>query len=341
MRARFYARRRLMRLPRLISIVRLRPLYLASAIFLGIGPTSLRAQEPTPPSPAQSTPPAAPQPAQPQAVHLKDYSSPRSAFPNLLQPYTPQELAPPNLGNSPRIDSLMRDGKIYLSIDDAVALALENNLDLDIARYNLNIAEADLLRAKSGASILGVNTGIVQNTPGGGRRRRYRYQRLGQFDSRHWIAHYQLRSSAHWHTPTRQERHGVSERLQPGPGRGPEHLHLELRLHPGIPVGRHTHCRIQQHSPHHQQPYQPAHSATGFEFPISFHAEPAAGFRLSGQHALYPHRQEQSRDFRRRFPSADHHHRGPDRKHVLGFGVRLRECSRAAGIPDLRPESAG
>jgi outer membrane protein len=157
-----------MRLPRLISIVRLRPLYLASAIFLGIGPTSLRAQEPPPPSPAQSTPPAAPQPAQPQAVHLKDYSSPRSAFPNLLQPYTPQELAPPNLGNSPRIDSLMRDGKIYLSIDDAVALALENNLDLDIARYNLNIAEADLLRAKSGASILGVNTGIVQNTPGGG-----------------------------------------------------------------------------------------------------------------------------------------------------------------------------
>ena len=62
----------------------------------------------------------------------------------------------------------MRDGKIYLSIDDAVALALENNLDLEIARYNLNIAEADLLRAKSGANILGVNTGIVQNTPGGG-----------------------------------------------------------------------------------------------------------------------------------------------------------------------------
>src|SRR5579871_370517 len=74
----------------------------------------------------------------------------------------------PNFGNSPRIDSLMRDGKVYLSIDDAVALTLENNLDLEIARYNLNIAEADLLRAKSGASILGVSTGIVQNTPGGG-----------------------------------------------------------------------------------------------------------------------------------------------------------------------------
>jgi outer membrane protein len=64
-------------------------------------------------------------------------------FPHLLQPYRPQELAQPNLANSPRIDSLMRDGKIYLSIDDAVALALENNLDIDIARYNLNIADTD------------------------------------------------------------------------------------------------------------------------------------------------------------------------------------------------------
>src|SRR6202034_1680570 len=49
-----------------------------------------------------------------------------------------------------------------------VALTLENNLDIDIARYNLNIADTDFLRAKSGANILGVNAGIVQNTPGGG-----------------------------------------------------------------------------------------------------------------------------------------------------------------------------
>jgi len=121
-------------------------------------------------SPVPSAPSAAstPKPAQPDTLNLKDYSVPRSAFPHLLQPYLPAQLAQPNLGNSPRIDTLMRDGKIYLSIDDAVALALENNLDLYIARYNLNIAEADLLRAKSGASVLGVSTGIVQNTPGGG-----------------------------------------------------------------------------------------------------------------------------------------------------------------------------
>ena len=156
--------------PRLISgvkRVRLLPLYLALAISVASYPVSLGAQT-MPPSTSPQAPPSAPQPAPPQAVHLKDYSKPRSAFPNVLQPYMPQDVAPPNLGNSPRIDSLMKDGKIYLSIDDAVALALENNLDLDIARYNLNIADADLLRAKSGANILGVNTGIVQNTPGGG-----------------------------------------------------------------------------------------------------------------------------------------------------------------------------
>ncbi|HTS09448.1 MAG TPA: TolC family protein [Candidatus Eisenbacteria bacterium] len=112
--------------------------------------------------------PQAPQPGNREVVHQFDYASPSSPFPNVLKPYKGRDLPMPNLGNSPRIDTLMRDGKIYLSIDDAVALALENNMDLEIARFNLNIADADLLRAKSGASILGVNTGVVQNTPGGG-----------------------------------------------------------------------------------------------------------------------------------------------------------------------------
>jgi outer membrane protein TolC len=112
--------------------------------------------------------PSAPQPTQAQPVHLTDYSIGVSSFPNVIKPYSPREVGPPNLANSSRIDSLVRAGKIYLSINDAVALALENNLDLDIARYNLNIADTDLLRAKAGANVLGVNSGIVQNTPGGG-----------------------------------------------------------------------------------------------------------------------------------------------------------------------------
>ena len=152
--------------PTTAAIWRLARLVMTAAVTVLACMTSpiLRAQE----VPAAPAPQPAPLTAQPQAVHLQDYSKPRSAFPNLLQPYLPQQLAQPNLPNSPRIDSLMRDGKIYLSIDDAVALALENNLDLDIARYNLNIAATDYLRAKSGANVLGINTGIVQNTPGGG-----------------------------------------------------------------------------------------------------------------------------------------------------------------------------
>lgn len=100
---------------------------------------------------------------------VTDYSKPKRAFPNVIAPYTARDVAPPDLSNTPRIDQLMRDGKIYLSMDDAVALALENNLDIGIARYNLGIADTEILRSKGGANnFFGVNTGIVQNTPGGG-----------------------------------------------------------------------------------------------------------------------------------------------------------------------------
>jgi outer membrane protein len=118
--------------------------------------------------------PAAPtqtQPAGPtvsKPFNVQEYAKPKAAFPNVIAPYTPRQTEAPNLSNTPRIDQLMRDGKIYISMNDAVALALENNLDIAIARYNLNIADTDVWRAKAGASTLGVNSGIVQNTPGGG-----------------------------------------------------------------------------------------------------------------------------------------------------------------------------
>src|ERR1022692_2483580 len=97
-----------------------------------------------------------------------NYSKPVSHFPNPAGPYTPRHLAAPNLANTGRMDALMHDGKLYLSLNDAIALALENNLDIAIARYNLNSADTDVLRARAGAPTLGINTGIVQNTPGGG-----------------------------------------------------------------------------------------------------------------------------------------------------------------------------
>ncbi len=91
---------------------------------------------------------------------------PRSYSP--LGPYTGSQVPEPTLTNSPRLDALIRDGKLSLSLKDAITLALENNLDLAIARYNLPIADTDLLRTKAGGFFRGVNTGVVQGTPGGG-----------------------------------------------------------------------------------------------------------------------------------------------------------------------------
>jgi outer membrane protein TolC len=87
---------------------------------------------------------------------------------NPLSAYSPREVPEPQLTNSPLLTQLMRDGKLYLSLQDAIRLALQNNLDLAIARYNLPIAATDILRTQGGGVFRGVNTGVVQGTPGGG-----------------------------------------------------------------------------------------------------------------------------------------------------------------------------
>ena len=97
----------------------------------------------------------------------RDYTHLHPMFRNPLKPYTPTDVPLPQLGNTPRLDTLLRDGKIYLSLSDAVVLALENNFDIAIARMNLDIADTDLLRARAGASLRGVSTGLVANTLGG------------------------------------------------------------------------------------------------------------------------------------------------------------------------------
>ena len=116
-----------------------------------------------------ATQPAAalPDSPRPQRLAVKDYSKPNSHFPNPVAPYMPRHLPPADLLNTPRIEQLLRDGKLYLSMNDAVALALENNLDIAISRYNLNIADTDVLRANAGANTLGVSLGLLQGTPGG------------------------------------------------------------------------------------------------------------------------------------------------------------------------------
>lgn len=87
---------------------------------------------------------------------------------NPLSAYEPSKVPEPQLTNSPLLNHLIRDGKLYLSLKDAIHLALEDNLDIAIARYNLPIADTDILRTQAGGVFRGVNTGVVQGTPGGG-----------------------------------------------------------------------------------------------------------------------------------------------------------------------------
>jgi hypothetical protein len=129
------------------------------------------AQAPASSAPASSTS-ASSQPApnapQPAKIKLTDYSKSRSQFPDPFSVYVPRHVPEAFFGNSPRIDQLLQSGKIMLSMDDAIALALENNLDLAIARYNLSIADTDILLANAGQATRGVASGVVQGTPGGG-----------------------------------------------------------------------------------------------------------------------------------------------------------------------------
>ena len=117
------------------------------------------------PAQTSSTTQAAPATPQPTAAPIL-YDMPKSHNP--LNAYLPDDVPEPVLANSTRLDRLERDGKLYLSLKDAIDLALENNLDLAIARYNLPIANTDILRTQAGGFFRGVNTGVVQGTPGGG-----------------------------------------------------------------------------------------------------------------------------------------------------------------------------
>ncbi len=88
---------------------------------------------------------------------------PRSTFGRIAHAWRQPAVAPPDLSNSNRLESLLRAGRIYLSLQDAIALALENNLDIAIQRYGPLQAESDLARAQAG----GVPRGVAQNVIAG------------------------------------------------------------------------------------------------------------------------------------------------------------------------------
>ncbi len=87
---------------------------------------------------------------------------------DLKSPYEAKLISDVTFDNSPRLGSLMRDGRIYLSLEDAIALALENNLDVELQRFSPGIAASDLLRAGGGGTLRGIPLTITELPSGVG-----------------------------------------------------------------------------------------------------------------------------------------------------------------------------
>jgi len=127
---------------------------LMAAMLVG-GPSSpVFAQEPA----QNPTPQAAPEkPAGMFSLGTAKHNFTRAPrpFPNLIAPYRPISVDPPGLTNSPRIEQMIHDNKLELSLQDTVELALENNMDIAVQRYNPWLADTGILKSKAG----GFNSG--------------------------------------------------------------------------------------------------------------------------------------------------------------------------------------
>ena len=127
------------------------------------------------PEKAASDLPATPAPVLTQPLDLRtsarDFSKPSArVWGNPINTFKPTSIPKSSFANSVRLNDLVKDGKNYLSLSDAIALALENNYDIAIARYDLDIADTDILRTRVGGVLgmpLGAPSGLITNTLGG------------------------------------------------------------------------------------------------------------------------------------------------------------------------------
>lgn len=143
-----------------------------AAVLIGV-----MAGTPVAPTQAQEPSSAAPQTHSAQqggvpislGVSKHDYAHGRSAFPRVWLPYQMHTVAPGALANSPRLEQLIKGGKLELSLQDAIALALENSMDIVVTRYNPWIADVSLLKTEAGGYGYGtpgsVAVGSTANLP--------------------------------------------------------------------------------------------------------------------------------------------------------------------------------
>jgi outer membrane protein len=92
------------------------------------------------------------------AVRIEPAQGPFTRF---TRPFRARSVPPVNLANSPRLESLLRAGNLYLSAQDAVALAVENNLDIEVQRYGPLLAQEVLRRARAGGALRSVGVGVA------------------------------------------------------------------------------------------------------------------------------------------------------------------------------------
>jgi outer membrane protein TolC len=155
--------------------------FTAAILILGSGlPQGFAQQAATPDSQQATAPnngaasnlPVEPAPMLTKPLDLRqsqrDFSKPAGRLlGNPIKAYLPTNIPMASFLNSPRLGDMVKDGKIYLSLSDALALALENNYDIAISRYYMDKADLDILRAKAGSSLYGSGAQINSNTQGG------------------------------------------------------------------------------------------------------------------------------------------------------------------------------
>jgi outer membrane protein len=92
----------------------------------------------------------------------QDIAPLRPQAPIIVRPYLAVSVPPIRLANSARLAELVRAGMLYLTAQDAIALALENNIDIEVSRYNPFISAWNLERAQAGGALPGVPSGASQ-----------------------------------------------------------------------------------------------------------------------------------------------------------------------------------
>lgn len=110
------------------------------------------------------------QTASPTQTEMPAVSAPASAnrWHGLIRPYVARNVSPPNFENSPRIRALMRAGNLYLSLADAISLAIQNNLDIELERFAIPLAATETQLAQGGGLPRGILYNIAQAPAGVG-----------------------------------------------------------------------------------------------------------------------------------------------------------------------------